>query len=427
MDHGKRKEAAKVIRAFATGTGGPYDWDGFISPKRKDAEEQEVVDYCTWAEGLYPSEKGAWCSEEGLVKLIVLADMLESPVPFGAISDFIQAEYKRLGVAPRVESRPPKKRLAWYWSRVFWFGLLGFVFLVWLWGYKLEAPTEYRWQRSGGSSHVGVGDSRVWFGSNIHGHGPALFGSPEEDFEVIEKPLSMEPIKWHSVKTDGSLPSSTGYGFFTVIAGHGLLVACYGLLWLVVLVFWQRRKHRLRGSVTAKEAGWMRIAVPVAGMVVMAVALTKRDKALPRLWITTLGDAREVWDQLNEDGKVTASEIIERYYEQGRDLDEGVFKTTLALAGQEDDPIPALRKMMGDEKPERRAFAALTAGLLDDVRLRADLEKLRADQAPLPGTIYTTVEDAAANALLGGGGVKNMPAEMRRQTGAWLQLGETNK
>ena len=213
-----------------------------------------------------------------------------------------------------------------------------------------------------------------------------------------------------------------------MIVGHGLVVACYGLLWLVALVIWQRRKHRLRGSVSTREVGWMRIAVPVVGIVVMAVALTKRDKALPRAWFTGFwSDGREVWDQLNEDGKVTAPEIIEFCYGQGWDFDEGVFRTTWALVGQEDDPIPALRKMMEDEEPERRAFAALTAGLLGDVRLRPDLEKLLADQAPLPRTYYSTVEDAAANALLGGGGVKDTPLEMRPETGAWLQLGEIKK
>ena len=195
MDHGKRKEAARIIRSFATGTGGPYAWDDFTSPKRKDAEEQEVVDYCAWTEGLYPSEKGAWCSEEGMVKLIGLADMLESPVPFGAISDFIHAEYKRLGVPVQVASRPAKKRLAWYWSRVFWFGLLGFVFLVWLWGYKLEAPTNYVWSRSGGDSHVGVGDSRIWFGSNIRGHRSGSAGK-REVFRAIEEPRSIKPVSY---------------------------------------------------------------------------------------------------------------------------------------------------------------------------------------------------------------------------------------
>lgn len=422
MDHGKRKEAARVIRAFATGAGGPYDWDDFISPKRKDAEEQEVVDYCVSTEGLYPSEKGAWCSEEGMVKLIGLADMLESPVPFGAISDFIQAEYKRLGAPVGVASRA-KKSLAWYWSRVFWFGLLGFVFLVWLWGYKLEAPTNYLWSTSGGNSYVGVGDSRVWFGLNISGS-----VGWKESFRAIEEPRSKEPIKWYSARTESFIPSSTAVGFLRVVVGHGLVVAFYGSLWLVALVIWQRRKHRLRGSVAAGKVGWMRIAVPVAGMVVMAVALTKRDKALPRTWFLAFSsDAREVWDQLNKDGKVTAPEILEFCYGHcSSSFDDGgcVFKTTWALAGQENDPIPALRKMMGDENPERRAFAALTAGLLGDVRLRPDLEKLLADQAPLPRTHYSTVEDAAANALLGGGGVKDIPADMRPETGAWLQLGE---
>ncbi len=363
-----------------------------------------------------------------MVKLIGLADMLESPVPFGAISGFIQAEYGRLGVPPQVASRPPKKRLAWYWSRVFWFGLLGFAFLVWLWGYKLEAPTSYQWNRSGGNSIVGVGDSLVWFGSNIHGFDPDPFAQTEEGFRVIETIRFMEPAKWYFVSAEGSLPNS----FFSVIVGHGLVVACYGLLWLVALVIWQRRKHGLCGSVNAGKVGWMRIAVPVVGMVVMAVALAKRDKALPETWYFAFrSDAREVWDELNEDGKVTAPEIIELCYGRGSSHDDGdsMLRTSWALAGQEDDPIPALRKLMGEEKPERRAFVALTAGYLGDVRLRPDLEKLREDKAALPHWFWNTVGDAAEDALksMSEGRVGKSLAGTGVDTGAWLQLGEDKK
>lgn len=134
----------------------------------------------------------------------------------------------------------------------------------------------------------------------------------------------------------------------------------------------------------------------------------------PESWRKAFRDEMQaVWDRLRkDDGKVTADEVIEENYKGGSHHDgDRQLATAFSLIQLPDDPIPSLRRMMGEEKAERRAFAVLVAGLLGDARLRPDIERLERDVASLGqfqgDWSWDTVGDAAKEAVktLGRGGI----------------------
>ena len=164
-------------------------------------------------------------------------------------------------------------------------------------------------------------------------------------------------------------------------------------------------------------------------ILLIASLVSVQAKDLPDLWERAFGDrGQEVWDRAKLDGVVTASEIIEESYKGGSHHDgDRELATAFALIGLDDDPLPALRQMMAEKIPERRAFAAITAGLIGDWRFQADLQKLQNDKAILgqfPGDWHwDTVGNAALSAL--NNLKKDSLAELLEQkkitTGPWLQ------
>ncbi|MFM2197696.1 MAG: hypothetical protein RLZZ505_1128 [Verrucomicrobiota bacterium] len=151
----------------------------------------------------------------------------------------------------------------------------------------------------------------------------------------------------------------------------------------------------------------------------------------PEMWEAAFrGQGQAVWDKLRKgDGKVTATEVIEESYKGGSHHDgDRQLATAVSLIQLPDDPIPALRKMMLEEKPERRAFAVLVAGMLGDARLAADITRLSADAATLGqfsgDWFWDTVGDAAKSATrsLGDGGVAAKMSAGGTRISAWLTL-----
>ncbi|RYD78855.1 MAG: hypothetical protein EOP84_13760 [Verrucomicrobiaceae bacterium] len=149
----------------------------------------------------------------------------------------------------------------------------------------------------------------------------------------------------------------------------------------------------------------------------------------PEMWKAAFRDQRQlVWDKLRkDDGKVTASEVIEENYKGGSHHDgDRQLATAFSLIQLPEDPIPALRKMMLEENPERRAFAILVAGLLGDARLAADIDRLAGDTATLGqfsgDWFWDTVGDVAKEATrsLGEGGVAAKMTEVGTPVSTWL-------
>jgi hypothetical protein len=173
----------------------------------------------------------------------------------------------------------------------------------------------------------------------------------------------------------------------------------------------------------------MRNIIVLVCLAALPQAQAEDSAVPPEMWEAAFrGQQKAVWDKLRkDDGKVTASEVIEESYKGGSHHDgDRQLATAFSLIQLADDPIPALRKMMSEEKPERRAFAVLVAGMLGDARLAADINRLAGDTATLGqfsgDWFWDTVGDAAKKATrsLGEGGVAAKMTEAGTPVSPWL-------
>ncbi|WAC21500.1 hypothetical protein OVA24_08895 [Luteolibacter sp. SL250] len=135
--------------------------------------------------------------------------------------------------------------------------------------------------------------------------------------------------------------------------------------------------------------------------------------------------SQPLWDKLREDGKITTVELLDLAY-TGKSIEDGDAPALAArlLGRWREDPIPALRGMMAEKEPVKRAFAAATAGLLGDIRLEPDVERLLEDKAALgefPGEWFAgdTVGEAAESAM-----ENLLETDSERQLGRAARIGE---
>jgi prepilin signal peptidase PulO-like enzyme (type II secretory pathway) len=73
-----KEEVARSIEDFVNGTGGPWDWDDFISCRIADEELEEIRIKCIRTQVEHPSGAIGWCNEEGIEVLRELAKQLRS-------------------------------------------------------------------------------------------------------------------------------------------------------------------------------------------------------------------------------------------------------------------------------------------------------------------------------------------------------------
>lgn len=74
-----REEVTCIIEQFLDGTGGKWDWDNFCSTEIADDELDRIRNLCAGASETYPpTEKGHYCSAEGLGHLRNIANQLRS-------------------------------------------------------------------------------------------------------------------------------------------------------------------------------------------------------------------------------------------------------------------------------------------------------------------------------------------------------------
>jgi hypothetical protein len=81
MDFSKKAtkdEVAKLIENFVNGSGGPWDWDDFISVRVADEELEAIRIECVRTQSEYPGGPNQWCNEQGLEVLRSLAEQLRS-------------------------------------------------------------------------------------------------------------------------------------------------------------------------------------------------------------------------------------------------------------------------------------------------------------------------------------------------------------
>ena len=73
-----REDVATTIENFVSGSGGPWDWDDFISFRIADEELETIRIECLRTQSEYPGGPNQWCNEQGLEVLKHLAKQLRS-------------------------------------------------------------------------------------------------------------------------------------------------------------------------------------------------------------------------------------------------------------------------------------------------------------------------------------------------------------
>ena len=73
-----KEGVAKTIENFIDGSGGPWDWDDFISVRIADEELEAIRIECLRTQSDYPGGPNEWCNEEGLDVLRNLARQIRS-------------------------------------------------------------------------------------------------------------------------------------------------------------------------------------------------------------------------------------------------------------------------------------------------------------------------------------------------------------
>ena len=73
-----REEIANTIENFVNGSGGPWDWDDFISLRIADEELEGIRIECLRTQSEYPGGPNQWCNKSGLEVLRGLAKRIRS-------------------------------------------------------------------------------------------------------------------------------------------------------------------------------------------------------------------------------------------------------------------------------------------------------------------------------------------------------------
>ena len=75
----QRTYVIQTIRDFLDGTGGPWDWDDFISIPTGYQDLDAVQSFCLGLPADYPpTERGGWCNSDGLHELRRKLEQLEA-------------------------------------------------------------------------------------------------------------------------------------------------------------------------------------------------------------------------------------------------------------------------------------------------------------------------------------------------------------
>jgi hypothetical protein len=72
-----KQEVADIVEDFVEGTGGPWDWDDFMSFAIEDPALDEIRERWAQLPDIYPAERG-YCSAEGVEVMRSIVKQLRS-------------------------------------------------------------------------------------------------------------------------------------------------------------------------------------------------------------------------------------------------------------------------------------------------------------------------------------------------------------
>ena len=130
----------------------------------------------------------------------------------------------------------------WYRSRLFWLGVPGIVFLLFLWIGFLRTVQSACWKTENGQWFIGWGDSNIALGHHLEA---APSWRRELGFEFFDDPLDDEEETTY-------LPRAFSFGDSTVGTtrsrdfwiSNWFALTLYSSVWISTLVWWQKRKQR---------------------------------------------------------------------------------------------------------------------------------------------------------------------------------------
>lgn len=143
----------------------------------------------------------------------------------------------------------------WYRSRVFWFGLPGFLLLIWVWGAYLRKPVSACWGTQYAQYCLGWGDGLFEYIAIRYKYSAVLTDGREQGFFLIDEPFYPEDETIVFASPFGVVQDSDGdskVSGFSV--GHWVIVALYTLVWISGLAWWQRRKYLFQQRAVHAEA-----------------------------------------------------------------------------------------------------------------------------------------------------------------------------
>lgn len=132
----------------------------------------------------------------------------------------------------------------WYRSGLFWFGLPGFLYLLWNWGAYLRTPTSVSWGTQKAEYCLGWGDARIGF---------VIINNEYRTNHSVEGPdigfISYQDTLAPADETRFFAPALDLDDFrIGIHVGSWVAVSLYVVAWLGGVAIWQRRRHRWMGS-----------------------------------------------------------------------------------------------------------------------------------------------------------------------------------
>ena len=87
----KKNEITKIIEEFIEERGGRYDWYWMITGKKENKEGELIGCFCSSLDSVYPpSEKGHFCSPEGIQKLSDLLNLIRTEEGSTKVIEFLE-------------------------------------------------------------------------------------------------------------------------------------------------------------------------------------------------------------------------------------------------------------------------------------------------------------------------------------------------
>lgn len=147
----------------------------------------------------------------------------------------------------------------WYRSRLFWLGLAGLVFMLWLWLAKADQSFFFGHNAITGPNEettrsIGSFDSSIFLSTSInHHHG----GARVLGFRGFKEALDPDdPVIYFPIRPFGSISKATYLGYTHAIwLAWWAVITAYTAIWLGAVAGWQRRKGRLSRRAAAELPG----------------------------------------------------------------------------------------------------------------------------------------------------------------------------